>query len=119
MIALIAAAAAASPLATAPLGAMAGGKLQTMPQGRYICSLPGDALGKAWEEIPDKDFVIDNGSTYRTEAGTGTYLLTGRQVQFTRGPMKGMAFERISGGTLRLLDENGQPGRVRCVRSAR
>ncbi|MFN4114596.1 MAG: elongation factor P [Sphingomonadaceae bacterium] len=106
-------------LAALPAYASQGGKLETLPQGRYTCALPGDALGKAFVVLPDKAFVIDNGSTYRTETGSGTYLLTGTAVQFTRGPMKGMRFERVSGGTLRWLDEDGQPSRVRCVRAVR
>lgn len=111
---LIALASTALPAAATP-----GGKLETLPQGRYTCSLPGDALGDAWVVIPEKGFVIDNGSTYRTDSGTGTYLLTGELVRFTRGPMKGMQFERTSNGALRWLDENGAAGRVRCVRALR
>ena len=103
----------------APLVASPGGKLQTLPQGRYTCALPGDALGNAFVVLPDKEFVIDNGSTYRTAAGSGTYLLTGDQVQFTRGPMKGMRFERTGNGSLRWIEANGAPGRVRCVRNVR
>jgi hypothetical protein len=106
-------------LAALPASASPGGKLETLPQGRYICALPGDAMGEAWVAIPQQGFVIDNGSTYRTDSGTGTYLLTGDQVQFTRGPMKGMRFQRTGAGALRWLDDNGQPGRVRCVRNVR
>lgn len=103
----------------APLAAIPGGKLDTLPQGRYTCALPGDAAGEAFVILPDKAFVIDNGSTYRTENGSGTYLLTGEIVQFTRGPMKGMRFERTSSTSLRWIDETGQPGKVRCVRNVR
>ena len=103
----------------APLAATPGGKLETLPQGRYTCALPGDAAGEAFVVLPDKAFVIDNGSTYRTESGTGTYLLTGDVVQFTRGPMKGMRFQRTANASLRWIDENGQPGKVRCVRNVR
>ena len=101
------------------LAATPGGKLETLPQGRYTCALPGDAAGEAFVVLPDKAFVIDNGSTYRTESGTGTYLLTGNVVQFTRGPMKGMRFQRTASASLRWIDENGQPGQVRCVRNVR
>ena len=107
------------PLATMPLAASPGGKLETLPQGRYTCALPGDALGEAFVVLPEQTFFIDNASTYRTESGAGTYLLTGDQVQFTRGPMKGMRFKRTSNGSLRWLDGNGEPGRVRCVRNVR
>ncbi len=106
-------------VAALPALATPGGKIATLPAGNYTCAEPGDALGKAYVVLPDKDFRIDNGSTYSTKAGSGTYLLTGDLVRFTRGPMKGMAFERVASGTLRWLDENGQPGRVRCVRSVR
>lgn len=102
-----------------PAAATPGGKLETLPQGRYTCALPGDALGEAWVVIPQQGFVIDNGSTYHTDGGAGTYLLTGELVRFTRGPMKGMQFERTSNGSLRWLDENGKAGRVRCVRAVR
>lgn len=95
-----------------------GGKLETLPLGYYTCSLPGDAAGAAWVVVPEKGFTIDNGSTYHTDEGNGTYLLTGDRVQFTRGPMKGMKFTRTSNATLRWIDEGGNPGRVRCVRSA-
>ena len=102
-----------------PVTASPGGKLETLPRGRYTCALPGDALAEAFVVLQDKGFVIDNGSTYRTEAGTGTYLMTGDEVRFTRGPMNGMRFARTGPGSLRWIDENGQPGRVRCVRNVR
>lgn len=106
-------------VAALPAAATPGGKLETLPQGRYVCALPGDALSEAFVVLPEKDFVIDNGSTYRTQSGSGTYLMSDNQVQFTRGPMKGMRFERTSAGTLRWIDQDGQPGRVRCVRNVR
>ena len=115
----------AAPLAFAlallapPVAAGEDGPLGTLPQGRYTCALPGDALGEAVLPLPEKTFHIDNGSTYRTAQGSGTYLLTGDTVRFTRGPMKGMQFERTGHGSLRQLDEQGRPGRERCVRSAR
>ena len=102
-----------------PVTASPGGKLETLPRGRYTCALPGDALAEAFVVLQDKGFVIDNGSPYRTEAGTGTYLMTGDEVRFTRGPMNGMRFQRTGPGSLRWIDENGQPGRVRCVRNVR
>lgn len=106
-------------MAALPATASPGGKLETLPQGRYTCALPGDALGEAFVVLPEKAFVIDNASTYRTDSGSGTYLLTGNLVQFTRGPMKGMRFSRTGNGTLRWIDETGKPGRVRCVRNVR
>lgn len=106
--------------ATSAMAASAGapgGPLGTLPIGEYVCSLPGDAGGKAWHIVPEKGFTIGNASTYHTDQGSGTYLLAGDQVRFTRGPMKGMRFERTSHGTLRWLDEDGNRGRVRCIRN--
>lgn len=98
--------------------AQSAGKLGTLPHGIYQCSLPGDAAGSAWVNLPGKQFTIDNASSYHTADGAGTYLFTGNRVVFTRGPMNGMRFERTSSQTLRWLDENGELSRVRCTRSA-
>lgn len=94
-----------------------GGSLETLPQGQYRCSLPGDAAGAAWIPLEDRNFTIGNGSTYRTDQGSGTYLMTGKMVTFTRGPLKGLKFEQTGSGTLRWIDDKGELGRVRCVRS--
>lgn len=92
------------------------GRLNTLPHGQYICSLPGDAGGAAWTEISDKSFAIENASTYRTQSGAGIYLLTGKRVTFTRGPMKGWRFERTGTAKLQQIDQNGALGRMRCIR---
>ena len=92
------------------------GRLGTLPHGIYACSLPGDASGPAWRDLPDMGFTISNASTYRTPEGAGTYLLTGKNVTFTRGPLKGKRFVRSGSNTLRWVDDNGEPGRIRCVR---
>lgn len=92
------------------------GRLGTLPHGTYVCSLPGDAGGPAWRVVDDRQFTIINASSYRNSAGSGTYLLTGKQVAFTRGPMKGTRFDRNGKSSLQLLDKNGQPDRIRCVR---
>ena len=110
-IAIALCAAGAAPGLAAP-----GGKLDTLPLGQYVCSLPGDAAGSAWQVLAGQGFTIGNASTYHTPEGSGTYLLTGKTVQFTRGPMKGMKFSRTGNATLRWIDENGELGRVRCVR---
>lgn len=94
------------------------GKLGTLPHGIYQCSLPGDAEGAAFVDLPGKQFIIDNASSYHTSDGSGTYLFTGNRVVFTRGPMNGMRFERTSSQTLRWLDEQGELSRVRCTRRA-
>ena len=46
-------------LAAAGASAAPGGKLGTLPQGRYVCSMPGDATGPAWRVIPDGGFTIE------------------------------------------------------------
>lgn len=94
-----------------------GGKLGTLPLGEYRCALPGDAASQAWVPLEDKNFTIGNASTYHTPEGSGTYLLTGERVTFTRGPMNKMRFERTASSTLRWIDEEGELSRVRCVRS--
>ena len=106
----------AAALAAASAAAAPGGKLGTLPQGSYVCSTPGDATGEAWREIPNGGFSINTASTYHTPTGSGTYLLTGQHVVFTRGPLKGQRFVQTGSATLRWVDEKGVPGRVRCVR---
>lgn len=100
----------------APAVAAPGGKLGTLPIGEYRCGMPGDADRGAWIPLEDRQFTIGNSSTYQTSDGWGTYLLTGTRLTFTRGPMAGMKFERISSVTLRWIDENGEVSRIRCVR---
>lgn len=94
------------------------GRLGTLPHGYYICSLPGDASGTAWIELPGQNFTISNSSTYRNDEGAGTYLLTGVRVTFTSGPMKGSRYQRTGSGKLQEVDSNGSLGRTRCVRRA-
>lgn len=93
------------------------GRLGTLPAGEYVCALPGDATGAAWQPIPGHTFIIDNGSTYTTAAGSGIYLLTGDQLVFTRGPMRGQRYLRTGTATLRMLEADGKPGRVHCSRT--
>ena len=102
--------------ATGTASAAPGGRIGTLPLGSYECGLPGDATGEAWIEQEDRDFVLINGSSYRTAEGRGTYLLTGDDVTFTRGPMKGMRFVRETLNRLRKLEENGAAGKMRCIR---
>ena len=105
-LALMATSAAAAP----------GGKLGTLPHGIYRCAKPGDAAGAPWTPVQGDVFAINTASTYRVEGDTGTYLLTGDHVVFTRGPLKGRRFVRTGTGTLRELGADGSPGRIRCVR---
>ncbi|QWC58028.1 hypothetical protein F7D01_13990 [Erythrobacter sp. 3-20A1M] len=93
------------------------GPVDTLPQGRYHCSLPGDAGGKARVPVPALDFTIGNSSSYRTEDGSGVYLLRGKSLQFTRGPLKGKTFERTGENTVTLRNGGSEAGDLRCVRS--
>lgn len=103
-------------LTAEPADAVPGGRLGTLPLGRYICALPGDATGEAITKVEGAWFDILTASSYLAEGGRGTYLLTGDDLVFTRGPMRGVRFIRQSSRTLRKLDENGEPGRMRCTR---
>jgi hypothetical protein len=96
-----------------------GGTLRTMPQGYYECALPGDASTRASLPVEGAHFTIDNASSYLTDNGRGTYLLTGKSLIFTRGPLKGQRFERISDNALRVLNDDGSKGRMRCIRTTR
>lgn len=96
--------------------AAASGKLNLLPLGHYACAYPGRADGAARISTPEYNFTVRNGSTYRTDAGTGTYLMAGDAITFTSGPMKHARFDRTGRNTIRLLDEGGKYTRVRCIR---
>ena len=100
---------------TAPASAQ--GRLALLDQGEYICALPGDASGSAWLEQDARDFTIIGGSSYRSGNSAGTYLMEGKQVTFTRGPMRGMKFMRLGSGILQEVGSDGKLGRLRCHRS--
>ncbi len=93
------------------------GRLGLLPQGEYVCALPGTATGAAWNELPNRSFAITGASSYRAGNGSGTYLLEGQRVTFTRGPMKGKQMMRVSSGMLQEIDRDGNLGRLRCHRS--
>ncbi|QKG72729.1 hypothetical protein HQR01_08640 [Erythrobacter mangrovi] len=93
------------------------GRIGLLDQGHYVCALPGDATGTAWIEQEGKAFAITGGSSYRTERGAGTYLLEGKQVTFTRGPLKGMMLLKLSSGLLQEVDKGGKLSRLRCHRT--
>ncbi|WP_240310897.1 elongation factor P [Altererythrobacter sp. ZODW24] len=98
-----------------PVAAAAQGKLDTLPRGTYGCELPGNAAGPAGVPVADAGFKIVNASSYTSPRGSGSYLRTGKTVEFTSGPMRGRKF-RVQGRTLlRELDEDGSLGRMRCV----
>ena len=107
--------AALASLAATPVGAQ--GRLGLLDRGTYVCALPGDATGRAWVEQEGRDFEITGGSSYETTAGAGTYLLEGKQVTFTRGPMRGLRMMVLNSGLLQEVGKDGKLGRMRCHRS--
>ena len=98
--------------------AFAQGAIGTVERGHYVCELPGDAGGRAGVAQPDKAFTIESASRYSSPQGSGTYLRRGDTLQLTSGPRQGESYAVIGGGFLRRI-EDGQPGRLRCVRSGR
>ncbi len=98
-------------------GAQADGPIGTLLLGRYLCELPGDAAGPASRPIDKAWFDVTNGSSYRAATGKGTYLLRGDEVVFTRGPMRGARFERVSPKALQRTNLEGEFARMRCVRT--
>ena len=97
--------------------AFAQGRLSLLEQGEYVCALPGDANGAAWIEQEGRDFSITGGSSYRTAKGSGTYLMEGKRVLFTRGPMRGARFMRLGSPLLQEVGRDGKLGRLRCHRA--
>ncbi len=98
--------------------AVEGGLLKTLPHGVYECAIPGDAGGPVWQPIEGAGFVVSHTSGYRSEAGSGTYLLKGKELVFTRGPKKGERYRRTGDATLRKLDDAGDLGKLTCTRVA-
>lgn len=93
-----------------------GRSLQTMPHGRYQCALPGDADGAAFEVQEAESFRIFTASRYENNEGSGTYIMRGRALTFTRGPKKGENFRRIGDNQLRQLDDAGESTDLLCTR---
>ncbi len=100
-------------------GVSAKGPLETLPLGRYLCELPGDAAGLASVPVAGAWFDITNASTYIAEGGHGTYLLTGDDLVFTRGPMRGARFERTGMRAFRRTDVTGPLAKMRCIKTGR
>ena len=103
-------------LAVAAAPALAQGAIGTLERGSYVCELPGNAAGRAGVEQPEQGFTIESASRYSSPQGAGTYLRRGGTVVLTSGPRQGESYVLVSGGFLRRI-ENGQPGRLRCVRA--
>jgi hypothetical protein len=106
---------AAITLVAAPALAVPGGEIGTLERGRYVCELPGDALGPRGRHVPAEDFRVVHGSSYRADGKRGTYLLTGDQVVMTSGPKKGVRFRRMSDGFLRRQNADGSDSALSCV----
>ncbi len=107
LTAFAAALAAASPTilrAQETAQAPPGGMLQTMPHGIYQCALPGDAAGAAYDVVEKEQFRIRTASSYRDADGSGTYIMRGSELTFTRGPRKGQRFRRVGTNQLQKLD---------------
>lgn len=106
-------------LLASPAAAVPGGEIDTLEIGRYTCELPGDALGPRGEHVPDADFAIVFGSSYRAKGIRGTYLLTGDQIVFTSGPRKGERYRQQTVHFLRRLNPDGSDSELRCVMANR
>ena len=94
-------------------------RLATLPHGRYICALPGDATGLPVQEVSEHNFAVTGASSYESEGGGGTYLRVGDTVTFTRGPRKDMKLKMLGSGMLQWIKEDGTLGRIRCTRVSR
>ncbi len=101
--------------AAVPAAAVPGGSIGTLEIGDYTCELPGDATGSAGKRVPYADFTIINSSSYRADGGKGTYLLLGDRVEMTSGPRRGLRYNRLSRGFLRLVGPDGLSSDLRCV----
>ena len=93
-----------------------GGTLATLTLGRYVCELPGDAMGESGIHQPDEDFEVLHASTYQSPQGRGTYLMWRTQVEITSGPKKGQNFRQLTPNMLRRLNADGTEGKLRCIR---
>ena len=107
----------ASAAVAAPAVAQNG--IGTIERGTYICELPGDVRGAAGIAQPQANFTIESASRYSSPQGSGTYLRRGDEMRMTSGPRSGDAYRMISRSFLRLLDADGTPGKLRCIRQGR
>ncbi|WP_271077996.1 elongation factor P [Aurantiacibacter sp. MUD61] len=95
--------------------AIAQGQIGTVERGLYACELPGTAAGAVGIAQPDENFTILSASRYSSPQGEGTYLRRGNRLTMTSGPRNGNSYAIQSNGFLRKI-ENGEPGRLRCIR---
>lgn len=105
-------------LAAAPLQAEQHGRLGVLPHGYWQCGLPGDALAAAFRADNALSFTTIPNSSYEARDGGGTYLLTGDDLTFTRGPLKGHSFVWESANRLRVATDDTTRGRLICNRRA-
>lgn len=89
--------------------------MQTVPQGRWACELPGDATTPPVPQ-PDSNFSIVPDSSYIVGGVRGTYLLLGKRFTMTSGPFAGRRFDKV-GLSLIRLGPDGKREALRCVRA--
>ena len=94
---------------------MAQDRIGTIERGRYVCELPGNAAGAAGVPQPEQSFTIESASRYASPQGDGTYLRRDNRLTMTSGPRNGDSYEIVGTRFLRKI-ENGEPGRLRCIR---
>ena len=92
------------------------GPLRTMPHGNYQCALPGDAGSVPYVVVEPENFRISTASRYQSAEGSGTYIMRGRALVFTRGPRKGEQYRQIGDNQLRKLDADGSDTDLLCTR---
>ena len=104
---------AATPIAAAH----AASDLAVLPQGRYGCWTAGTATGPAVTADAEHSFTIERGSSYRSIAGIGTYLLASDLLTFTRGPLRDMRLRRNREGYWQRIARDGELERLKCSRT--
>lgn len=117
LLTVVAAALAAGvPMTRAEVPPPPGGALRTMPHGSYQCALPGDAATAPYVVVEGQNFRISTASRYQSDTGSGTYIMRGRELVFTRGLRKGEQFRQIGDNQLRKLDDSGADTDLLCTR---
>ena len=104
-------------LLAAPMSAQAASDLAVLPQGRYSCWTAGVATGPAVTGDAEHSFTIERGSSYRSIAGSGTYLLASDLLTFTRGPLKDTRLRRNKEGYWQKVARDGELERLKCSRA--
>lgn len=102
--------------ASRPQASATSGMLGILRHGNWQCALPGDAGGETFIEVPEEAFRVGTASSYESPAGTGIYLMRGREVVFTRGPKKDERFKVLGENTLQKLNGDGSLSKLICTR---